>query len=71
MDLPNIQTYLRPESLQNIPNWGEDWAWLAGGTWLFSEPQPHLKMLVDIQHLGTATTFKNVSRHTAFGMVKN
>lgn len=52
MDLPNIQTYLRPDDVQNIPNWGEDWAWLAGGTWLFSEPQPHLKVLVDIQHLG-------------------
>ncbi|BAY07517.1 FAD binding domain-containing protein [Calothrix sp. NIES-2098] len=52
MDLPNIQTYLRPDDLENIANWGKDWAWLAGGTWLFSEPQPQLKVLVDIQHLG-------------------
>lgn len=52
MDLPNIKTYLSLDNLQNLPNWGEDWAWLAGGTWLFSEPQPHLKVLVDIQHLG-------------------
>jgi CO/xanthine dehydrogenase FAD-binding subunit len=30
----------------------EDWrpgdAWLAGGTWLFSEPQPHLRRLLDL-----------------------
>jgi CO/xanthine dehydrogenase FAD-binding subunit len=52
MDLLNIQTYLSPDDIHNITNWGNDWAWLAGGTWLFSEPQPHLKVLVDIQHLG-------------------
>ncbi|BAY21084.1 oxidoreductase, molybdopterin-binding subunit [Calothrix sp. NIES-2100] len=52
MDLPNIQTYLRPEHLENLTTWGNDWAWLAGGTWLFSEPQPHLQVLVDIQQLG-------------------
>ena len=52
MDLPNIQTYLCPDNLENLTNWGNGWAWLAGGTWLFSEPQPHLNVLVDIQHLG-------------------
>ncbi|MBG1244355.1 FAD binding domain-containing protein [Nostoc sp. NZL] len=52
MDLPNVETYLNPENIQTITNWGESWAWLAGGTWLFSEPQPYLKVLVDIQHLG-------------------
>lgn len=52
MDLPNIETYIRPDNIQNITNWGEGWAWLAGGTWLFSEPQPHLKALVDMQPLG-------------------
>lgn len=52
MDLPNIETYLRPDDIQSISNWGKDWAWLAGGTWLFSEPQPHLKALVDMQPLG-------------------
>lgn len=49
MDLPNIETYLNPDNLQNITNWGEGWAWLAGGTWLFSQAQPQLKTLVDIQ----------------------
>ncbi|MFH7026002.1 MAG: FAD binding domain-containing protein [Heteroscytonema crispum UTEX LB 1556] len=52
MDLLNLETYLRPNDIQTITNWGEDCAWLAGGTWLFSEPQPHLKVLVDMQPLG-------------------
>ena len=25
---------------------------LAGGTWLFSEPQPHLRQLIDLTGLG-------------------
>lgn len=28
--------------------WREGDGWLAGGTWLFSEPQPHLRRLVDL-----------------------
>lgn len=52
MDLPNIENYLRPDDIQTISKLGENWAWLAGGTWLFSEPQPHLKTLVDMQPLG-------------------
>ncbi len=30
-------------------NWQEGDSWLAGGTWLFSEPQPHLRRLLDLQ----------------------
>lgn len=30
-------------------DWREGDSWLAGGTWLFSEPQPHLRRLVDLQ----------------------
>jgi CO/xanthine dehydrogenase FAD-binding subunit len=52
MDLPNIETYLYPDDIQAITNWGEGWTWLSGGTWLFSEPQPQLKVLVDIQPWG-------------------
>jgi CO/xanthine dehydrogenase FAD-binding subunit len=52
MDLLNADTYLCLEDIQSITNWGEGWTWLAGGTWLFSEPQPNLKVLVDIQKLG-------------------
>jgi CO/xanthine dehydrogenase FAD-binding subunit len=52
MDLPNIETYLQPNNLQDIPQWGKGWTWLSGGTWLFSEPQPDIKVLVDTQNLG-------------------
>jgi CO/xanthine dehydrogenase FAD-binding subunit len=32
--------------------WRPGDAWLAGGTYLFSEPQPHLRRLVDLTALG-------------------
>jgi CO/xanthine dehydrogenase FAD-binding subunit len=52
MDLINIDNYVSPDNIQAITNWDKKCAWLAGGTWLFSEPQPHLKTLVDMQQLG-------------------
>ncbi|HEX2146706.1 MAG TPA: FAD binding domain-containing protein [Pseudorhizobium sp.] len=33
-------------------DWQEGDSWLAGGTWLFSEPQPHLRRLIDLQGFG-------------------
>jgi CO/xanthine dehydrogenase FAD-binding subunit len=33
-------------------DWRPGDAWLAGGTWLFSEPQPHLRRLLDLTSLG-------------------
>jgi CO/xanthine dehydrogenase FAD-binding subunit len=30
-------------------DWQEGDNWLAGGTWLFSEPQPHVRRLLDLQ----------------------
>ena len=32
--------------------WQAGDSWLAGGTWLFSEPQPHLRRLLDLRALG-------------------
>ena len=29
-------------------SWRDGDSWLAGGTWLFSEPQPHLRRLIDL-----------------------
>ena len=29
-------------------DWREGDSWLADGTWLFSEPQPHLRRLLDL-----------------------
>ena len=38
---------------------GRDWrdgdAWLAGGTWLFSDQQPDLRRLIDLMPLGWDT----------------
>lgn len=52
MDLHTVETYLRPQSLQELSHWQKGWAWLAGGTWMFTEPQPHLTTLVDMEGLG-------------------
>jgi CO/xanthine dehydrogenase FAD-binding subunit len=32
--------------------WQDGDSWLAGGTWLYSEPQPHLRRLLDLRSLG-------------------
>ncbi len=52
MDLNQLEAYLRPQHLPQVQDWSEGWAWLAGGTWLFSEPQPGLRTLVDLEPLG-------------------
>ena len=52
MDLHSVDNYLLPTDINKVTDWGEGWSWLAGGTWLFSEPQPDIKTLVDIQSLG-------------------
>jgi CO/xanthine dehydrogenase FAD-binding subunit len=52
MDLPNIDVYLRPLNLQAVENWEQGWAWLAGGTWIFSQLDRDLKVLVDLEQLG-------------------
>ncbi len=33
----------------DLLDWQEGDGWLAGGTWLFSEPQPHLRRLLDLE----------------------
>ncbi len=52
MDLHTIETYLHPTQLDEVKDWQPDWTWLAGGTWIFSEAQPQIKALVDLQGLG-------------------
>jgi CO/xanthine dehydrogenase FAD-binding subunit len=51
MDLNTITEVIRPLSRADLPAWTEGDAWLAGGTWLFSEPQVHLTRLVDLTDL--------------------
>jgi CO/xanthine dehydrogenase FAD-binding subunit len=51
MDLNTITSVARPHSRAELPVWTAGDAWLAGGTWLFSEPQVHLTRLIDLTDL--------------------
>jgi len=52
MDLHTISEIVRPHHRDGTLDWRAGDAWLAGGTWLFSEPQPGLRRLVDLQGFG-------------------
>jgi CO/xanthine dehydrogenase FAD-binding subunit len=52
MDLHSISHISRPSKADELGPFGPGDAWLAGGTWLFSEPQPQLTRLIDLQGLG-------------------
>ena len=43
---------MRPARRESLAGWRPHDAWLAGGTWLFSEPQPAITRLVDLESLG-------------------
>jgi CO/xanthine dehydrogenase FAD-binding subunit len=51
MDLNTITAVARPSARDQLPVWTAGDAWLAGGTWLFSEPQAHLRRLIDLTDL--------------------
>jgi CO/xanthine dehydrogenase FAD-binding subunit len=51
MDLNTVGEVARPRTRAQLPVWTAGDAWLAGGTWLFSEPQPHLTRLIDLTDL--------------------
>ena len=51
MDLNTITEVAHPRSRAQLPVWTAGDAWLAGGTWLFSEPQAHLHRLIDLTDL--------------------
>jgi CO/xanthine dehydrogenase FAD-binding subunit len=48
MDLNTIKELAHPQIRDQLPVWTAGDAWLAGGTWLFSEPQAHLTRLIDL-----------------------
>jgi CO/xanthine dehydrogenase FAD-binding subunit len=52
MDLNTITETARPRARDDLRGWRAGDAWLGGGTWLFSEPQPKLRRLVDLSTLG-------------------
>lgn len=52
MNINTITSVKRPAHAADIKKWHAGDAWLAGGTWLFSEQQPMLDTLIDLQQLG-------------------
>ncbi|HEY6485240.1 MAG TPA: FAD binding domain-containing protein [Candidatus Cybelea sp.] len=51
MNLNTVTEVKRPRTLEEIAGWRPGNAWLAGGTWLFSEPQIHTDTLIDLETL--------------------
>jgi CO/xanthine dehydrogenase FAD-binding subunit len=51
MNLPTISAVKRPTSIDDIGRWQDGFAFLGGGTWLFSEPQVHTHTLIDLHTL--------------------
>jgi CO/xanthine dehydrogenase FAD-binding subunit len=51
MNLNTITQLKRPVSADEITQWRDGYAWLACGTWLFSEPQFATDTLIDLDQL--------------------
>ncbi|MCJ2136561.1 FAD binding domain-containing protein [Methylobacterium sp. J-026] len=52
MNLSTIVEVRRPASFADLRDWHAGCSWLAGGTWLFSEPQVAVDTLIDLDALG-------------------
>lgn len=52
MNLNTVTQIKQPRTAEEIRHWNDGYAWLAGGTWLFSEPQIHTDTLIDLHALG-------------------
>ncbi len=52
MNLDTITEVKRPVSLDDVGPWRSNYAWLAGGTWLYSEPQIATDTLIDLDAFG-------------------
>jgi CO/xanthine dehydrogenase FAD-binding subunit len=52
MDLHTVERVRRPAHADEIVSWEPGYAWLAGGTWLFAEPQVDVHTLIDLESLG-------------------
>jgi CO/xanthine dehydrogenase FAD-binding subunit len=48
MDLNTVTEIAHPKTRAQLPVWSAGDAWLAGGTWLFSESQARLRRLIDL-----------------------
>jgi CO/xanthine dehydrogenase FAD-binding subunit len=51
MDLHTVNRVRRPAHAEEIASWEAGFAWLAGGTWLFSESQVDVHTLIDLESL--------------------
>jgi CO/xanthine dehydrogenase FAD-binding subunit len=51
VNLNTIKEVKHPRSAEEIVKWSPGYAWLAGGTWLFSMPQIATDTLIDIRSL--------------------
>jgi CO/xanthine dehydrogenase FAD-binding subunit len=51
VNLNTIKEVLQPHSADEIVKWQGSYAWLAGGTWLFSTPQIATDTLIDLRSL--------------------
>ena len=51
MDLNTIKQVAQPRTRTDLPAWRDGDAFLGGGTWLYSEPQPGLTRLIDLAGL--------------------
>jgi CO/xanthine dehydrogenase FAD-binding subunit len=51
MNLNSVTEVKQPLSAEEILDWRAGYAWLAGGTWLFSTPQVGTNTLIDLQSL--------------------
>ncbi|OBK70824.1 xanthine dehydrogenase family protein subunit M [Mycobacterium sp. 1274761.0] len=52
MDINTVTEVVRRPAEQPGSDWREGDAWLAGGTWLFSDQQPDVCRLIDLMPLG-------------------
>jgi len=52
MNLNTVKEVRHPVSIDQVGPWRAGNAWLAGGTWLFSEPQFATDTLIDLGRLG-------------------
>ena len=52
MNLNTIREVKKPASFGEVGPWRDGYSWLAGGTWLFSEPQVAVDTLIDLDSFG-------------------
>src|SRR5688500_5370197 len=52
MNLNTVREVRRPRTFEELGGWRDGYAWLAGGTWLFSEPQLATDTLIDLDGFG-------------------